>query len=288
MKTMIRRRGQDDRPPNRQGGRHLNRLFKPRVVALSALLVCATAPHHAYAELPEMGVFANAQEVSDEVLGETRGKFVSGGQVMSFGVQMITEWVTSSGEVINASGTLAISMGQGQPKVSFAPVINVHQVQAQTVNDAQGSNVVSGSQGLDNVTGVVQSIQVAGNGNGIGNAIGVSVKRYQGGTNGSTNHNPGNLNVTTPSGNLASVALANNGLSVSVDVIDQGQAQQAIRSISQGNGQVMQSVRLGGSLNQIRNMINLDIQTQMHHSGSTVNQQQVLASLRQLAPNLNF
>lgn len=289
MKIMMSTDGKDTPPPTSQEGLPATRRFKPKAVALSAaLLFCIAAPHHAYAELPEMGIFANAQELSDDVLGETRGKFVSGGQIMTFGVQMVTKWVTSSGEVINASGRLAISMGQGQPRVSFEPVINVHQVQVNQIAASQGSNVVSGSKGLDSVTGVVQSIQVAGNANGIGNSIAVSVKRYQGGNDALSGNSSGNLNVITPSGNAASVSLANNGLSVAVDVVDQGQAQQAIRSISQGNGQVMQSVRLGGSLNQIRNMINLDIQTRMNQTGPTINQQQVLSSLRHLAPNLNF
>lgn len=289
MKTMISADSTDDRPPISQEGPTAVRRFKPRAIALSAaLLLCATLPHQAHAELPEMGVFANSQELSDDVLGEARGKFVSGSQVMTFGVQMVTEWITSSGEVINASGRLAISMGQGQPRVSFEPVINVHQLQVSQVAASQGTNVVSGSTGLDSVTGVVQSIQVAGNTNGIGNSIGISVKRYSGDSDAPTANASGNLNVITPSGNTASVTLSNNGLSVAVDVVDQGQAHQAIRSISQGNGQVMQSVRLGGSLNQIRNMINLDIQTRINRSGSTVNQQQVLSSLRQLSPNLNF
>ncbi|MCX4192528.1 hypothetical protein [Methylophaga sp. OBS1] len=289
MRIMISTDGKESSPPTSQEGLPATRRFKPKAVALSAALIfCITAPHHAYAELPEMGVFANAHELSDDVLGETRGKFVSGGQIMTFGVQMMTEWITSSGEVINASGRLAISMGQGQPRVSFEPVINVHQVQVNQVAVSQGTNVVSGSKGLDSVTGVVQSIQVAGNANGIGNSIGVSVRRYNGGHGVNTSNSPGNLNVITPSGNAASVSLANNGLSVAVDVVDQGQAQQAIRSISQGNGQVMQSVRLGGSLNQIRNMINLDIQTRIDRTGPNLNQQQVLSSLRQLSPTLNF
>ena len=289
MKIMMSTGGKENRSSISQESPLAVRRLKPKAVAISAaLLFCVTAPHQAYAELPEMSVFANAQELTDDVLGETRGKFVSGGQIMTFGVQMVTEWVTSSGEVINASGRLAISMEQGQPRVSFEPVINVHQVQVNQIAASQGSNVVSGSKGLDSVTGVVQSIQVAGNANGIGNSIAVSVKRYQGGNDALSGNSSGNLNVITPSGNAASVSLANNGLSVAVDVVDQGQAQQAIRSISQGNGQVMQSVRLGGSLNQIRNMINLDIQTRMNQTGPTINQQQVLSSLRHLAPNLNF
>jgi ABC-type arginine transport system ATPase subunit len=75
---------------------------------------------------------------------------------------------------------------------------------------------------------------------------------------------------------------------VDVNVVDQGQAQQAIRSISQGHGQVLQAVRLGGDLNQIRNLINLEIQTRNTAVSSSANTQQILSSLRQLSPTTPF
>ncbi|MTI62902.1 hypothetical protein [Methylophaga sp.] len=280
--------GMENRSSTNKGSRSVSKLFKPRIAAASALLFCISPIHYAQAELPEMSVFANAQEVPDEVLGETRGKFVYAGEIMSFGVRMVTEWITSSGEVINASGTLAVNMGTGQPSVSFEPVISVQQLQPVNHAAAAGNNIVSSGQGLENVSGVVQTIQVAGNTNGIGNSIGVSVRRYQSGNTAPSGSSTSNLNVTTPSGNSAAVALANNGLSVNVNVVNQGQAQQAIRSISQGNGQVLQSVRLGGDLNQIRNLINLDIQTRNHNVSSSASTQQLMSSLRQLSQSTPF
>lgn len=288
MKTMISRRGTDGRASTDKGSQPPRGVFKPRVIAMSAMLFCIAPLHYAHAELPEMGVFANSQELSDDVLGETRGKFVSAGQIMTFGVQMVTEWITSSGEVINASGTLAVNMSNGQPSISFQPVISVHQTQPVGQPSSQGNNFVNGGGGLENVTGVVQSIQVAGNTNGIGNSIGISVKRYNGSNNLPGGNTASNLNVTTASGNTAAVGLVNNGLSVNVNVIGQGEAQQAIRSVSQGNGQVLQSVRLGGDLNQIRNLINLDIQTRNTAISSSANTQQVLSLLRQLSPSSPF
>lgn len=288
MKTKTVTRGRENRSSTDKGGHAVSKLLKPRIVAASALLFCISPIHYAHAELPEMSVFANAQEVSDDVLGETRGKFVSAGEIMTFGVKMVTEWITSTGEVINASGTLAVNMGNGSPSVSFQPSINVHQVQPTTQVASSGNNIVSSGQGLENVSGVVQTIQVAGNTNGIGNTIGVSVRRYEQSGNTSPGTSTSNLNVTTPSGNTAGVALANNGLSVNVNVLNQGQAQQAIRSVSQGSGQVLQSVRLGGDLNQIRNMINLDIQTRNRAVSSTANTQHLISSLRQLSQSTPF
>lgn len=289
MNTITNTHGGRDNRPLKNKSYPAHRLFKPRMAALSAMLICLSPFHYAHAELPEMSVFANAQELSDDVLGETRGKFVSAGQVMSFGIKMVTEWITSTGEVIHASGNLAVNMGSGQPTVRFEPVINVQQVHVAAAVSTTGNNVVNGGNGLENVTGVVQTIQVAGNTNGIGNSIGISVTEYEGSDPlpppGSTTSN---LNVTTPSGNTAAVTLANNGLSVNVNVADQGQAQQAIRSLSHGNGQVLQSVRLGGDMNQIRNLINLDIQTRNRAVSTSANTQQLLSSLRQLSQTAPF
>lgn len=289
MKTIIRTHSRGNLTSKGKTVTSLPRRFKPRAVALSVLIFCIAPLQHAHAELPEMGVFSNAQELSDDVLGETRGKFVSAGQIMTFGIRMVTEWITSTGEVINASGTLAVNMANNQPSISFEPVISIHQAQPVGQPSSQGNNFVTGGQGLENVTGVVQSIQVAGNTNGIGNSIGISVKQYnESGNNPPVGNTGANLNVTTPSGNTAAVALVNNGLSVNVNVLEQGQAQQAIRSISQGNGQVLQSVRLGGDLNQIRNLINLDIQTRNNAVSSSANTQQILSSLRQLSQTTPF
>jgi len=273
---------QEDHPANtkRQAG----------AFALTALLCCSMPALVHANDIPEMSVFANAYELPDSVLGETRGKFVSAGQIMNFGVQMVTEWITASGEVINATGNLAINMSGGTPVASFQPVISVHQVSPTGyTGSGTNNNIVSGGEGLNNVTGVVQSIQVAGNANGIGNGIGISVKRYNENTPNTVNDsNVSQLDVITPGGNNANVSLVGNGISVAVGVANQGQAMQSIRSISQGSGQVLQSVRLGGDLNQIRNMINLDIQTRVSLSNTSLNASQMLASLKQLAPASPF
>lgn len=274
---------------SKQENHPANTKWQAGTVALTAMLCCAMPSLVHANDIPEMSVFANAYELPDSVLGETRGKFVSAGQIMNFGVQMVTEWITASGEVINATGNLAINMSGGTPVASFQPVISVHQVSPASYTGSGTNNIVSGGEGLNNVTGVVQSIQVAGNANGIGNGIGISVKRYDENTSNTVNgSNVSQLNVTTPGGNNANVSLVGNGISVAVGVANQGQAMQSIRSISQGSGQVLQSVRLGGDLNQIRNMINLDIQTRVSANNASLNATQMLTTLKQLAPVSTF
>ncbi len=263
---------------------------KTEIAFVLAILSCGIVIDNAYAEIPEMSVFAHSAEVSDAVLAETRGKFVSAGQITNFGVQMVTEWVTASGERINASAMLSVNMAGSQPKASFKPSITIQQVQPAGSVSAQNGNFVSGSKGLEQVTGVVQSIQVAGKSNGIANGIGISIKR----SHGANTYNPdgdgytNNMHLMTPAGNSADISLANNGLSVGVKVADQGHAMQSIKSVAMGNGQVMQSVQLGGDLNQVNNLINLEIQTRSILNSPSMNASDVLASLRQLSNTTPF
>lgn len=262
---------------------------KTEIAFVAAIFSCGIVVDNAYAEIPEMNVFAQASEVSDAVLGETRGKFISAGHIMSFGVQMVTDWTTATGERINASAVLSVNMAGSQPQARFQPSITIQQLQPAGSLSSQGNNVVSGSKGLEQVTGVIQSIQVAGKSNGIANGIGITIKRSNASNMNSLNGGEGNnLNLVTPSGNSANVSLANNGLSVGVKVANQGHAMQSIRSIAQGNGQVLQSVQLGGDLNQINNLINLDIQTRSIVNSPSMNASDILSSLRQLSNTIPF
>ena len=234
----------------------------------------------------DISVFAQAEELSDNFLGNMRGKFVSSGNIMYFGVEMSTQWRTSVGETITATANLDVNLSNNEPQVTFTPNITTEQdntLQTATIN---GTSEVGGA--LDGVSGVVQNIQVAGTSNGIANSIGMNVQRLSGP---SINQPTGvtsdkSMSVQTVSGSTATVSMANNALGVSVVVPNQGQTTQQIRSLAMGGGQVMQSVQLGGDQNQIRNMINLTVQ--MNALSSTMNARtgDVLTAMRML-PQVN-
>ena len=229
------------------------------VAALAGALV--TLPLARAALPPDLNVFDHASEIPDGELGHMRGKFVAAGQVMYFGVEMVTRWLASSGQTITASGVLQISLAGNTPQVSFVPTITVEQKAAMGGTASQGSAVASGGGGLQDVTGVVQNIQVAGASNGITNTIGINVQNASGPT--ALQSQPQgalSASTTTASGSVASVGLGGNGMSVAVAVPDQGRAMQQIRQVGMGGGQVLQSVQLGGDVNQIHNRINLNVQ----------------------------
>ena len=243
-----------------------DRCFKHSLLAVSMALggaMLGMSPAHA-GPSPAMAIF----EISDAELGHMRGKFLAAaGQVMHFGVEMVTQWQAASGQTISASGKLDINLAGHTPQVSFRPTITVEQRAPTGVAGNQGTTFVSGGDGLQNVNGVVQNIQVAGVSNGVTNTIGLNVKASSAEPGMQTlSENPLSESITTANGSTASVSLGANGLNVAVVVPDQGQALQRIRSTgSTGStgmhgGQVLQSVQLGGNVNQIHNMINLHVQ----------------------------
>lgn len=246
------------KPPRFAGGcRSLQQ--RALVAALAGALV--TLPLARAALPPDLNVFDHATVIADDELGHMRGKFVAAGQVMYFGVEMVTQWLASSGQAITASGVLQINLFGNTPQVSFVPTITVEQKAAMGGAAGQGSAVAGGGGGLQDVTGVVQNIQVAGTSNGITNTIGINVQNASG-QPALQPPSTGSLSAstTTVSGSVASVGLGNNGMTVAVAVPDQGRAVQQIRQVGMGGGQVLQSVQLGGDVNQIHNRINLNVQ----------------------------
>jgi len=231
-------------------------------------------------------------ELSDETLSDMRGKFISSGEMRYFGVEMVTHWQTSTGELVIATANLGVDFTGSEPQIGFVPTITVQQNEGATAtpSSTQNDSVATGGAGLDNVTGVVQNIQVAGVSNGVTNTIGLTVESSSTPTANNLPPVSGSqsLSETTPNGTIASVGLSNNQIGVAVIVPDQGHAAQQIRSTATG-GQVQQSVQIGGNLNQIGNRINLNVQMKSlpsNVSSGIVNS--VFSSMRLLPPTGSF
>lgn len=233
-----------------------------RKIALAIAGVLFFSPM-ARAALPQgLDVFNNMQEVSDGDLGHMRGKFASNDRVTYFGVEMVSQWLTSAGNLVTAGANLTIDFkgaGGSTPTVQYVPTVTIVQQGQNTPTALNGNtNIVSGGAGLANVSGVSQSIQVAGQLNDIKNGIDVQVdvsSIAQGGNVASAMQGQaGALSATGDDGTVATVTLANNSIGVSVVVPGQGQVLQQIR-----NQGMFQSARIGGDFNQIHNAITMHI-----------------------------
>ncbi len=208
---------------------------------------------------PDLEVFNSMQEVSDNDLGHMRGKFASNNQVLYFGVEMISQWETSTGSVITAGANLNIDFRSNTPSVHYAPTVSIEQSQNTiTSQQTDGSNNVSGGAGLTNISGVSQTIQVAGASNSIHNGIDMQVELTSSNQSGSIANAVGGqaglVSATASDGTVATVTLSHNSVGVNVMVPGQGQILQEIR-----NQGMFQAARIGGDLNQIHNAITMHI-----------------------------
>lgn len=231
--------------------------------ALAAVLAAAVSslPLARAAMPPDTHVFDHAAVIPDAELGHMRGKFVTAGQVMYFGVEMVTQWLSGSGQAITASGLLQVSLAGDAPQIRFTPHITVEQRTASAGPGAGSMTAAGGAGGLQEVQGVVQNIQVAGTSNGITNTIGINVNASEAAPEmRPASGGPLTASTTTAGGSMATVGLGADGMKVAVVVPDQGRTVQQIHRSGMVGGQVLQSVQLGGDVNQIQNRINLNVQ----------------------------
>jgi hypothetical protein len=231
--------------------------FSPRKsywLLASALPFWVALPVLAHDSLPQISGLVSASEIPDSELGTMCGRYVNGNQVTYFGVTMTTQWQMSNGRYLDSGINLNVNS-------SLQPTISVYSsMQQQKVETPSGSHpVVSiNSGGLGNITGVVQGIQIGGNGNGVSNNIGMDI----------------NLNAQTPEASAASgkvlshsgsqiynqggvittVTIAPNDISMAIKVPGQGQVLQQLQA---GSG-LKQLTQLGGDFNQVQNMIKIN------------------------------
>ncbi|WP_152553391.1 hypothetical protein [Methylotenera sp. L2L1] len=228
-------------------------------IAFMLASVIAISPVTSAALPPDIEVFNGMQEVSDNDLGHMRGKFASNNQVLYFGVEMISQWETSTGNVITAGANLNIDFRSNTPSVHYVPTVSIEQSQnTVTAQQSDGNNNVSGGAGLANISGVSQTIQVAGASNSIHNGIDMQVELTSANQGGSiadaVGSQAGLVSATASDGTVATVTLSNNSIGVNVMVPGQGQILQEIR-----NQGMFQAARIGGDLNQIHNAITMHI-----------------------------
>lgn len=163
--------------------------------------------------MPAQAMLAYAD---DAVLEHLRGRYVNAGEIVKFGVQMVTTWRTPSGQMSGVAQEL-ISTPQGQATVT-----------QYALNGGQSTPGPLGvPQGLQSTQGVVQLSQQAANSTQTSNTILVDIN----------NSNSTNNNALTGNWQVKSQGVATGNASMAV-MIDQGLAGRTGQSI--GQGQVMQ------------------------------------------------
>lgn len=229
-------------------------------LALAIATTCGAAPaaFAATAAPPQAGKLLS--EIPDPELATMRGRFLIGSNTVAyFGVTMASSWTTASGQQLSGSVVLGMQFGpNGQtPVITFTPTMNI--VQGSPI-PMPGSDPVTRSvdgAGLANVNGLVQGIQVAGDGNRAVNVTALHVGHDAtaiGAGNAASTSGAFDAQVLDDGASVAVAFDPAQGVSLVLGVKDQGQVSQWIRS-----GSVGQLVQLTSDGQAVDNQLRLDL-----------------------------
>lgn len=233
-----------------------------RALLLGGLLCCAPALAQQAPASPGSGL----TEIPDDELGLMRGRFAVGNnQVLWFGVSMISTWQTSAGQTLQGRLDIGFDFSNGSPVLSFSP--NVVLTDEHAPMPAPGGQRTIDSSGLANVSGLVQGVQVAGDGNAASNLTSLTLREGEapamaGGSAGAS----GAMSAASGPAS-ASVHFNGGGARVLLEVAGHGSAEQWIRAGSMG-----QSIRLASDGQSVSNQLHLDMVRQSLPATAMLNQ----------------
>jgi len=200
------------------------------------------------------------ESIGDAELASMRGRYTVGTDTVAwFGVQMISTWQDSTGRTLQGAMNIAMDFTHNAniPTVSFVPTVSIVQGAQPTVAvDTAGPARSTDSSGLANVSGMVQSVQVAGDGNYANNVTRLTVQdggsvpaaQAPGGTNQAASASAQSGNATVDAN------YSGNGAQVMLSIAGQGAVQQWIR-----NGNLGQTVTLAADNQFVSNQMEITL-----------------------------
>ncbi len=237
----------------------MNQPIKIRLLVL--LLALSLAPFGAGAaegmpgeRIPQPAT--DVQPVSDSTLDSMRGRFITGaGQILYFGVEMLSTWHSPDGRVLSGSALLSFDFSKGMPQVTFVPTVSIVQGSGSgALVDTTGRSI--DASGLANVSGIAQGIQIVGDHNSAGNSTELHVTTTLPASSDAGIAGNAALAVGDAS---ASVVLQPDSMAVTLGVDGQGSLRQIIRGDVSGSGSVLQTVSLLGDGHDVGNQLRITL-----------------------------
>jgi hypothetical protein len=196
-------------------------------------------------------VFANAVELTDPELRGMRGRFINKDNIIEFGLVMDSNISLSAGGSINTGMTVSFSSTTAIP---YQPHVDITYSESGDNQAEETPGATVNVAGTGNITGIVQSIHVAGDDNGVRQDMAIDIKQV------TTPAAPGGTPITAPysttrgAGDKTTFIVNSNEAGYTTD-LGHGQIKQAIMS---GQG-LLQSTQLESSMNSITNNIGLTV-----------------------------
>jgi hypothetical protein len=213
----------------------------------------------------DLYAFNDEIELTDEELGGLRGRYVGGNQITYFGVEMYTQVANASGQTTTAG----LSFSTDVSATGIRPTVTIYHTSSAGDGSAPATgNVASvNSAGVNNINGVSQSIQVAGDLNAASNDLGISISSDPGNPDslfanvGGTRINldgPGTQNILGDAGTSTTFSLNKTGFGYTVVLPGNIEVSQNVRNaaLNQANG-ISQQVQISSDQYRVNNVINI-------------------------------
>lgn len=214
----------------------------------------------------DLYAFNDEIELSDEELGGLRGKYISGNQITYFGVEMYTKVASASGQTTTAGLAFSADVVSAN---DIRPTVTIFH--SSSSGDGSVSDVGSGlsritSGGLNNIQGISQSIQVAGDLNDISNDFVIDISsdvddvgnRFTDMQVGFNLNTVGTTSILGDAGTTTTFSLNKEGFGYTVALPGDVDVSQNVRNaaLNQANG-ISQRVQVSSNQYQVSNVIHL-------------------------------
>jgi len=227
------------------------------LVAAIAGAMAALGSPTAFGVMPDLGALEGASQVQDDRLAQMRGRYRERGRIVQFGVRMVSQWQTASGQVYRGASTIQVDVSSGQPRLMvFEPTASISRDSSSGTKAADtGDPVRIEDRGTGNARGVVQAIQAGGDQNTVENDVAIDVRStpsLEGDTGQAVS---GGQAQATASGSRVTVETGDRGVAVAIDIPGHGNLRQSIQS---GRG-ILQRAQVQSRGNRIRNHLDLGV-----------------------------
>ncbi|MFD1042140.1 hypothetical protein [Pseudoxanthomonas kaohsiungensis] len=239
-----------------------------RTLCIAVGLATAPAALPAWAQVQEAQATnapaaSGLTELTDEEMGDMRGRYtVSSNTVAWFGVTMVSTWQTQTGQQLTSTMTVTMDARQGdKPVVTFQPHVSITAVDAPAPTPS-GQREIDNA-GLANVTGVTQSVQVAGDGNLAHNTARITIRDEPSPSAGTASATAASsapaaaqsmVASTSVNGMNAVAQLENNAARILLQIDGQGAVEQWISRSGMG-----QTIQLAADGQQASNWMELEV-----------------------------
>jgi hypothetical protein len=217
---------------------------------------------------PDLGLGPNARLVSDEELGDMRGRYIEPEAVNFFGIELNSSWQTADGLVLTATLQFEADFNNGQPQST--PVVLASYLHDENGIPDAGLEIQGGitaefqGQGLSTVDGAVQANQLGGDDNHVANLLRIRVGDFDADSTGFSDYGQPITQTVTHNfadGSAIQFKVEPNAIGVAIQgPTSQGPDNLVAQSINgTAANQIAQQIQLMGDANAVYNTLDVVI-----------------------------